>query len=323
MNDLFEQSVDFTSRLPQLVERLGVQLVEWTATSGLQILLILVMAMAAMAALRRAIHYLHGRFTGKRTSPDLVKRADTLTGVLRAVAGIFVYLAAAMMVLQEVGIDIAPILATAGVGGLAIGFGAQSLVKDVISGFFLLFEDQIRVGDVAEVAGRGGVVERIGLRTIVLRDLSGAVHTIPNGNVDVIMNMTKDYSRYVFDVGVAYREDTDEVAAVLSGIMDVMREEEPWKADILEPLEILGVNSFDDSAVVVRARIKTRPGAQWGIAREFNRRMKKRFDELGIEIPFPHVTLWAGEPKKGSPPPLRLAVDGTIGEESPRARATT
>ena len=299
---------EVTSQLGELSIDLAVRFVKWLATSGARIVLVVILAWAAMAVARRLLAALHRRFAGERASIDQVKRADTLTGIVRTVVAIFIGIAAFMMVLDEVGLDIAPILATAGIGGLAIGFGAQTLVKDVISGFFLLVEDVIRVGDIVEVGGRGGVVERIGLRTVALRDLSGAVHTIPNGSIDVIKNMTRDYSRYVFDVGVAYREDTDEVAKVLVEILDGMREDEAFRDQILEPLEILGVDSFGSSAVIVRARVKTRAGSQWNVGREFNRRMKKRFDELGIEIPFPHVTLWAGQPKSGAAPALPLAL---------------
>jgi len=212
------------------------------------------------------------------------------------------------MILKEIGIEIAPILATAGVGGLALGFGAQSLVKDVISGFFLLLEDQVRVGDLVQVDGRAGPVEKITLRTISIRDISGNVHVVPNGSVNVVMNMTKDYSRYVFDVGVAHREDPDEVFAVLREIGEEMQKDSKFGPLILEPLEILGVDSFAASAVIIKARIKTLPIKQWEVGREFNRRMKKRFDEVGIEMPFPHVTLYPGEDKRGLAPALRVAV---------------
>lgn len=213
-----------------------------------------------------------------------------------------------MMILRETGIDIAPILATAGVGGLAIGFGAQSLVKDVISGFFLLVEDQVRLGDVVSIADRSGTVEGMGLRTIRLRDFNGNVHVIPNGIVDVVTNQTKDFSHYVLDVGIAYREDPDEVFEILRAIDQEMRTEPRFAPLILRPIEVFGVDSFGESAVVVKARLTTRPMEQWSVGREFNRRLKKRFDEKNIEIPFPHVTLYLGEGKKGEAPPLRVQV---------------
>jgi small conductance mechanosensitive channel len=200
-----------------------------------------------------------------------------------------------MMVLSEIGIDLKPLLAAAGLGGLAIGFGAQGLVKDVISGFFILLEDSIAVGDVVEIAGVSGLVEEVKLRSIRLRDVSGSVHVVPNGIVDRVKNMTKGFSFYVFDVGVAYREDVDCVMAVLVEIAEELRADPLYAEDILEPLEMLGVDRFDDSAVIIRCRLKTVPSKQWRVGREMNRRIKKTFDAKGIEIPFPHRTLYWGE----------------------------
>lgn len=309
MDNIVEQSVDVSSRMWGLLIDLSLRLLTWVATSGTRILVIVTLTWTALVLTRRLLAFLHKAFVGGEVSIERVKRADTLTGIVRTMALLFVSLASAMMVMKEVGIDIAPILATAGIGGLAVGFGAQSLVKDVISGFFILVEDQVRIGDVVEIDGRGGQVERITLRTISLRDMAGNVHVIPNGSVTVVMNMTKDYSRYVFDIGIAYREDPDEIFAVLRGIDDEMRRDPKFRDAILEPLEILGVDSFADSAVILKARIKTRPIKQWEVGREFNRRMKKRFDELGIEIPYPHLTLYAGQDKRGQAPPLRVALD--------------
>ena len=311
MTGIVTQSMNVSTRIWYLFIDLGLRLLTWLATSGTRILLIVVLAWVALAVVRRFMKYLHAAFQGGAPSYERTKRADTLTGIVRAVSVLFVLLASTMMVLKEIGIDIAPILATAGIGGLAVGFGAQSLVKDVISGFFLLVEDQVRIGDIVQLDDRGGQVEKITLRTISIRDLAGNVHVVPNGSVNVVMNMTKDYSRYVFDVGVAYREDPDEVFAVLRAIGAEMQNDSKYADSILEPLEILGVDSFGDSAVMIKARIKTRPIKQWEVGREFNRRLKKRFDELGIEIPFPHLTLYAGQDKSGQAPPLRLALQQT------------
>jgi small conductance mechanosensitive channel len=206
-----------------------------------------------------------------------------------------------MMILSEIGIDLKPLLAAAGLSGLAIGFGAQSLVKDVISGFFILLENSVRVGDVVEVAGVSGVVEEVKLRTITLRDLSGNVHVVPNGIVDKVKNMTKLYSYYLFDIGVAYREDVDEVMAVLKEIAAELQADPKFGADILEPLDMLGLDQFADSAVIIKCRIKTTPMEQWRIGREMNRRIKKTFDAKGIEIPFPHRTIYWGQPAQTSP----------------------
>jgi moderate conductance mechanosensitive channel len=218
-----------------------------------------------------------------------------------------------LVLLSEIGIDIAPLIASAGVLGLAIGFGAQKLVQDVITGLFILLEDSISVGDVVEVAGIGGVVEELSIRSIRLRDISGSVHTIPFSSVGTVTNLTKDFSFYVADIAIAYREDPDQVIEVCRAIVEEMRGEPAFERDILEPLDVLGVDQFADSAVIVKVRIKTKPIRQWAAGREFNKRMKKRFDELGIEIPFPHLTIYFGEDKTGNAPPGRLRVEPSPG----------
>jgi small-conductance mechanosensitive channel len=225
---------------------------------------------------------------------------------LRNLATVVIMVVAIITVLGQLGVQIGPVLAAAGIVGLAVGFGAQTLVKDVINGFFILLEDQIRVGDVVQVAGQGGVVEKVNLKMIVLRDLAGNVHYVPNGSIDLVTNMTKDYSRYVFDVGVAYREDVDEVIQIIREVDEKLRSDPDFGPDILEPMEILGLDQFADSAIVIKARTKTRPIQQWRVAREFNRRLKRRFDEKNIEIPFPHVTLYMGEDKQGQAAPMRV-----------------
>lgn len=281
--------------------------IEWSSTSGLRIVLITMAMLVLFALLKRALVRLRGIYEGKLPSPDQVKRAYTLTHIVRDGVRMVIFFVGVMMILSEVGIDLKPLLAAAGLGGLAIGFGAQSLVKDLISGFFILLENSVRVGDVVEVAGVSGVVEEVELRTIKLRDLSGNVHVVPNGVIDKVKNMTKDYSYYVFDLGVAYREDMDEVMEVLQGIAAELQADPGFGVDILAPLEMLGVDQFADSAVIIKCRIKTQPIKQWRVGREMNRRIKKTFDAKGIEIPFPHQTIYWGEPKKGTPPPLYVA----------------
>jgi small conductance mechanosensitive channel len=224
------------------------------------------------------------------------------------VVNIAILIVTAMIVLGALGIQIGPILAAAGIVGLAVGFGAQSLVKDVITGFFILLEDQIRVGDVVEIGQKGGLVEKISLRTTVWRDLAGNVHYVPNGRIDIVTNMTKDYSRYVFEIGVAYREDVDQVIELIKEVDADLSSDTAIGVDILEPMEILGLDQFGNSAVVIKARTKTAPIKQWGVAHKFNRRSKKKFDENDIEIPFPHTTLYMGQDKKGQAPPLHIAV---------------
>ena len=242
----------------------------------------------------------------RQVDEEYKKRVDTLSFAIGYLLSTTIVVVAVLTILPLLNINVGPILAAAGVVGLAVGFGAQHLVQDVISGFFILLDDQIRVGDVVQIADRGGLVERLNLRMVVLRDLAGNVHYVRNGKIDIVTNMTKDYSRYVFDIGVAYREDVDEVVKVIRQVDEELRRDPAFGPDILEPIEILGLDRFADSAIIIKARTKTKPIKQWGVAREFNRRLKKRFDEMGIEIPFPHVTLYAGKDKTGQAPPLHV-----------------
>ena len=236
------------------------------------------------------------------------KRMDTLSSVTTAALTVCIIIVAALMVMSQLGIPMGPVLAGAGVLGVAVGFGAQHLVRDVISGFFILMDDQIRIGDVVEVAGKGGLVERVTPRLTVLRDLAGNVHYVRNGEIGVVTNMTKEYSRYVFDIGVAYREDVDEVIDVVKQVDEELRNDPAFTEDILEPIEILGLDQFADSAVIVKARTKTKPIRQWAVGREFKRRLKNKFDEKDIEIPFPHMTLYVGQDKQGQAAPLSVAL---------------
>ena len=223
------------------------------------------------------------------------KRAATLTGILRTIALTAIWAIVIIESLQVVGLDIAPILAGAGIIGLAVGFGAQNLVRDLISGFFIILEDQIRLGDVAVINGTGGLVETITFRTIALRDFSGVVHIFPNGSINTLSNMSKDWSAFVLDMGVAYKEDTDRVVAVMQAVGEELRHDQELGPLMIEPIEVVGIENFADSAVTIRARIKTKPLEQWKVGREYRRRIKKAFDAQGIEIPFPHQTLYMGE----------------------------
>ena len=242
-----------------------------------------------------------------RGDGDVSARSRTILPLLRTAMLVLLVTVVMMVTLSELGLDIGPLLAGAGVIGIAIGFGAQTLVKDIITGLFILVEDHISVGDVVKFGDHAGTVEKLTLRTIQLRDVGGTVHVVPFSAVTTIENMTKDFSRYVFNVGVAYREDTDHVVDVLRELGEELLQDERYKPFILEPLEILGVDSFGDNAVNIKARIKTVPVKQWSIGREFNRRIKIRFDELGIEIPFPHRTIYFGEDLSGNAPPARIA----------------
>ena len=279
--------------------------ITWVLTNGLHILITIILILIALKIAKIASTRLAEHFQ-KKKDEEFKKRAETLSSIIKLILTIVILCIGGMIVLGELGIQIGPILATAGVFGLAIGFGAQNLVQDIISGFFLLLEDQVRVGDVVQVAGKGGLVEKITLRMIILRDLSGNVHYVRNGKVDIVTNMTKEYSRYVFDIGVAYREDVDEVVEVIKKVDEDLRSDPQFSDSILEPIEILGLSEFADSAMIIKARTKTKPIQQWTIGREFNRRLKKKFDELNIEIPFPHQTVYFGEDKKGEASPVRV-----------------
>lgn len=228
------------------------------------------------------------------------KRRETLLGIVRKAGMIAIWTIMGMLLLRQIGLDVAPLIAGAGIIGLALGFGAQELVRDVITGFFMLLENQVRVGDVAVVNGTGGLVEHIGLRTIVLRDQSGVVHVFQNGKVSTLSNMTKEWSAMVFDVGVAYKEDTDRVVGVMRDVAAELQQEDAFAPKILEPLEVFGVDQLGESAVVIKARLKTKPIEQWAVGREYRRRLKKAFDAQGIEIPFPHRTLYWGEASQAS-----------------------
>ena len=242
----------------------------------------------------------------RRWGGESAARVDTLLPIAKNVVYIVFFVVFILMALSEIGINVMPLLAGAGVVGFAVGFGAQTLIKDLLTGFIIILEDLIQVGDVARLAGRAGLVEKITIRKVQLRDLGGIVYTIPFGEIDVVENLTKDFSFYVFDIGIAYRENVDEVIAVLGDIDKSIREDNDFKDLILEPLEVFGVDQFADSAVVIKARVKTLPIKQWTVGREYNRQMKIAFDQHGIEIPFPHQTLYFGEDKDGKAPPLRV-----------------
>jgi moderate conductance mechanosensitive channel len=230
-----------------------------------------------------------------RVSAPHRPRAETLLGIVHKAGEIAISTLLGMLILMQFGVNVAPLIAGAGILGLAVGFGAQELVRDVITGFFVLLENQVRVGDVAVINGTGGLVESIGLRTIVLRDLAGVVHVFQHGKIQTLSNMTKEWSAMVFDVGVAYKEDTDVVVQVMREVAESLQKDPDYASKILEPMEIFGVDAFGDSAVVIKGRIKTNPIEQWAVGREYRRRLKKSFDDRRIEIPFPHRTLHFGE----------------------------
>jgi moderate conductance mechanosensitive channel len=272
--------------------------------------LILLLAWLALRLARRLIRLFREQMARHNANAEEIKRVETLSRVFRYAASVLIWVVAVMLVLSELGISIAPILATAGVAGIAIGFGAQTLVKDYFSGLFLLLENQIRQGDVVAIADKAGLVEEVTLRYVRLRDYEGAVHFVPNSSITTVTNRSRDFAFAVIDVGVAYKEDTDRVFEVMREVAANLRRDPDFGPRIVDDLDIAGVDNWADSSVMIRCRMKTLPLEQWGVRREFLRRLKKAFDASGIEIPFPHLTLYAGTDKNSVPLPLRL-IDGS------------
>ncbi|HNW63379.1 MAG TPA: mechanosensitive ion channel family protein [Piscinibacter sp.] len=278
------------------------------AATGLRIVGIVVAAWILIGVLQRAIRAFRIRIASRFDDREAVKRAETLGRVFRYIAAVVVSLIAGMLVLGELGISVAPILGAAGVVGLAVGFGAQSLVKDYFTGFFILLENQIREGDVVKLGEHAGLVEVVTLRFVQLRDYDGNVHFVPNGQITTVVNLSRGFAQAVMDVGVAYREDTDAVVEVMREVGGAMRADPAHAARILDDLEVAGVERWADSAVVIRCRFKCVALEQWTVRREYLRRLKQAFDAKGIEIPFPHLTVYAGQDRQGRAPelPVRL-----------------
>lgn len=279
---------------------------KWIVTHGAPAILTICIAFIISKIYRFIIDKYYKHFINKDEDDEIQKRNNTLKSILISVLDIFTIISAALLTLYAVGIDIGPIFAAAGVLGIAVGFGAQRFIEDIITGIIILTEDQIRVGDVVKIADKGGLVEKVDLKMVVLRDLSGNVHYIRNGKIDIITNMTKDFSRAVFDIGIAYRENVDEVIEIIKQVDEYLRNDDEFGKYILEPIEILGLDRFDDSAQIIRARVKTKPIKQWDVTRAFNKKLKEKFDENNIEIPFPHRTIYIGQDKDGSSPPLNI-----------------
>lgn len=241
-------------------------------------------------------------------------REVTLLTLFRNAGTIALIILTLMFTLSEIGLDIGPLLASAGVLGLAIGFGAQKLVQDIITGVFIQFENAINVGDVITVGGTTGGVEKLTVRSVSLRDVHGVFHIIPFSSVDMVSNFSRDFSFFVCDMGVAYRENIEDVKAAMHDGFDELMQDRDIRALVLDELEWFGLQSFGDSAIVLRARIKTLPGQQWGVGRAYNGILKRIFDERNIEIPFPHQTIFFGESKDGSTQAIKLA-KGTDSDE--------
>jgi len=267
--------------------------------NGIRIAVIVVLAYLATALVGRlvravqkySVRMMERAGGGPNFEFELEKRARTITRVVRGSLAVLIWALALIMVLKEMKFDIEPLLAGAGVVGVAVGFGAQNIIKDVLSGLFMLMENQLRISDVAVINGKSGLVEELNLRTTTLRAEDGAVHIFPNGSITSLSNLTRDFSYYVFTTSVGYREDTDHVVETLKGIGAELMAIEPYKSVILAPLEVFGVDQLGDAAVVIKSRFKTVAMQQWTVGREMNRRIKLKFQQADIEIPFPGQTI--------------------------------
>lgn len=280
--------------------------------AGLRIVMIIMIAFVITLIARRLITKLKSYLKTKaEDNPEESKRVDTLARVFRYIATIVITVIAMIQILNEVGISIAPVLAAAGVVGVAIGFGAQSLVKDYFTGFVLLLENQVRQGDVVEVGSKSGFVEEVTLRYIKMRDYAGNVHYVPNGTITTVTNMSREFAFAVIDVAVAYRENIEQVMEIMETVGSTLREDEACKLKILDGMEMAGVDQLADSGVMIRCRFKVVPLAQWSIKREYFKRLKAAFDQKGIEIPFPHLTIYPGVNQDGSAPALNIKLNDT------------
>jgi small conductance mechanosensitive channel len=273
-------------------------LLTWLFTKGLRIGIIIAVMLLLLGIVRLVMRSKRRLRPLEKMEIERAKRSETLAKTIENSLRVTIVVMALLMILRQAGIELAPLLAGAGIVGLAVSFGSQNLVKDAINGFFILLENNMNVGDVVQVAGKSGTVERISLRTTVLRDLEGNVHAVPNSEILTITNMTKEWSRAVIEIGVAYREDVDAVIDALREVGDVLAGDPVFGPLILEPMEILGVDSFGESSINIKVMLKTLPVKQWPVAREFRRRVKKAFDEKGIRNPYPHRMIYFGEVDK-------------------------
>ena len=293
--------------------------------SAARIVAILLLAWIGSIIAHKAVrtlrtHTLRKLQTGGAGELETQKRIQTMTVVIGRALGTIIWAVALVMALHELRFNVEPLIAGAGIVGVAIGFGAQSLIKDVLNGMFLLIENQLRINDVAVINGTGGLVEEINLRTTVLRSENGAVHVFPNGSIQQLSNLTRDFSYAVFNVTVDYGQDLDKVMKVVSELGAELRAEDPWSQTILDPLEMLGVDSLAESGAVIKFRFRTAPMKQWSVAREMNLRLKRRFEETGIELAFPSQTLYlAPETPSALREELRKVVREVLAEKVPRA----
>lgn len=263
---------------------------------GLRIALIVLAAWLVITVLRRLVRLFGKRLASRLSDSEAVKRAETLNQVFLYLITVIVSLIAGMMILAEIGIPVAPILGAAGVVGIAVGFGAQSLVKDYFTGFFLLLENQIRQGDAVEIAGKIGVVEELTLRFVRLRDYEGDVHYIPNGLITTVTNRSRGFTQAVVDVAIAYQTNIDEAFAAMRKVGEELRADPVFGPKILGDLEIAGVERWVDSSLVLRCRFKVLPNERADVRREMFRRLKAAFEASGIQMPQPSLTLQSFKP---------------------------
>jgi small conductance mechanosensitive channel len=282
----------------------GIQ--EWLLSTGIVILAYIIIAyfiyrLVKLFIPRLVIGFVKAQGKGRHSKSWFEKRSQTLSNMLTWAFAFVIGLIALFMILSKLTIDITPLLASAGVAGIAIGFGAQSLIKDFVSGTFILLEDQFNKGDVIKVAGIAGLVEEVNLRRTVLRDLDGIVHNIPNGQITTASNYTRDWARVNLDISVGYNEDLDHVFAVINKVGKELAEDEYFKTLIKTPPQVLRVQNFGDSGIDVRILGDVRPMNKWEVTGELRKRLKKAFDDEGIEIPWPHLKLYFGESQQGNP----------------------
>jgi small conductance mechanosensitive channel len=277
----------------------------WAFDSGLRVLLIAAVAYALVrlvtVGVKRFEHDVN--FGTGLDALERAKRARTLGGVLSSITTVVVTAVAVLMILNEFGVNTSPALTGAGIIGVALGFGAQSLVRDLIGGFFLILENQIRVGDVVAINGTGGLVEVINLRTTILRDEEGTLHVFPNGAITTLANKSMDFSYYVVNLPIAYGQDTDRVTKLMTQVADDLRRDDAYRPFILEPLEVIGVDAFEEHALRLKVRIKTAPLKQWFVGRQFRRRLNIALRDAGIDMWSPQrsVTVNSSTPQPPTP----------------------
>ncbi len=273
------QKIDWTSLHAPALKIFGILIFTW------------ILSKIVYRAISQSEHFFQKQHIEGDPLSETDKRIDTVIRLIRQGVLLLIWSVATLIILRELRVDVAPILASAGIVGIALGFGAQALVRDVIAGFFMIVEDQIRVGDVATINGTSGTVERIKFRTTILRDITGSVHIFPNGTITSLSNLTKDWSAYVFEIGVGYKTDIDNAKKVLHALGKEMREHHRYSRLITSPVEIFGVQRLDSSAIAIKGRLKTLPGSQWEIGREFLARVKIAFEQENIDIPFDQLTV--------------------------------